>query len=202
MLRRAVPLAAVPLRRLPLSRPFPSRPRPCPAQVGDVLGVPAFRVLPVMISQQRVVFQFADGTPSPSALQTSLAAAVNGSAPSLAGQPLLSQLDHAMPFLAIDARGKTMMLTPGAPPQQMTTLQILLLVLAAAGALLCICLACHRAKGLFQYDSDEEDDLMGGGKRGKKGRKARKYDDDDDEQELSASPPKKVLELQADVLEG
>ena len=57
-------------------------------------------------------------------------------------------------------------------------------------------------KGLFQYDSDEEDDLMGGGKRGKKGRKARKYDDDDDEQELSASPPKKVLELQADVLEG
>ena len=73
---------------------------------------------------------------------------------------------------------------------------------AAAGALLCICLACHRAKGLFQYDSDEEDDLMGGGKRGKKGRKARKYDDDDDEQELSASPPKKVLELQADVLEG
>ena len=60
----------------------------------------------------------------------------------------------------------------------------------------------HRAKGLFQYDSDEEDDLMGGGKRGKKGRKARKYDDDDDEQELSASPPKKVLELQADVLEG
>ena len=68
-------------------------------------------------------------------------------------------------------------------------------------ALLCICLACHRAKGLFQYDSDEEDDLMGGGKRGKKGRKARKYDDDD-EQELSASPPKKVLELQADVLEG
>ena len=39
-------------------------------------------------------------------------------------------------------------------------------------------------------------------KRGKKGRKARKYDDDDDEQELSASPPKKVLELQADVLEG
>ena len=55
---------------------------------------------------------------------------------------------------------------------------------------------------ILQYDSDEEDDLMGGGKRGKKGRKARKYDDDDDEQELSASPPKKVLELQADVLEG